>query len=83
MNSFGDYQQTKEFVSRHMTICLHLSKMYENRALEAVVDLEHRIVTTDPTDSKFKKLLKEVEKTLQNPNIEYFIFNIDIWIKFD
>lgn len=70
MNSFGDYQQTKEFVARHLNICLTLSKIYADRNLADVVELEHKISTTDPKDSKFSKLIGEVEKTLQNPAVE-------------
>ncbi|KAJ3309329.1 vacuolar sorting protein VPS33/slp1 [Boothiomyces sp. JEL0838] len=71
MNSFGDYQQTKEFVARHLNICLTLSKIYADRNLADVVELEHKISTTDPKDSKFSKLIGEVEKTLQNPAVEH------------
>ncbi|KAI8897404.1 Sec1-like protein [Globomyces pollinis-pini] len=70
MSSFGDYQTTKEAVSRHMSICLFLSKVFADRLLEEVVDLEQSLVMTDPTDGSFAKLLAKVDKILQNPNIE-------------
>ncbi|KAJ3270132.1 vacuolar sorting protein VPS33/slp1 [Terramyces sp. JEL0728] len=71
MNSFGDYQKTKEFVARHLNICLTLSKTYADRNLADVADLEHKLSTTDPKDSKFSKLLGEVEKALQNQSVDH------------
>jgi hypothetical protein len=70
MHSFGDYQATKEIVGRHMTMCLHVSKVFERRKLEGVVDLEQNLAITEASDSKFSKLIKQVDGILADPTIE-------------
>jgi hypothetical protein len=72
MTSFGDYAATKEAVSRHQNLCLGISRVFERRGLELVVDLEQDLIMTDPSDhSKFSKLVKRTIEMLSRPNMEY------------
>jgi syntaxin-binding protein 1 len=65
VTSFGDYQQTKEVVARHVSLCSVISKNFADRGLEPLVDLEQKIATEGSCK------LKEVEKVLSNPDLQY------------
>ena len=68
MDSFG---KAKEVYSRHVGLCEDITKLYADRQLEAVVDLEQRLVLTESTSKQFLKLFKEVQTLCSDPNIEY------------
>jgi syntaxin-binding protein 1 len=69
VTSFGDYQQTKEVVARHVSICSHVSKLFASRGLEPIVDLEQQIATQGYCKQK------EMERILVDPTIEYCFIN--------
>lgn len=70
MNSFGDYQATKESVSRHMNLCLGVSNVFAKRNLEGVVEVEQNLAIAESGDSKFNKLVKSFNACLGDVNIE-------------
>lgn len=73
MSSFGDYAVTKEALGRHQNLCLGVSKIYESRALEGVVEIEQDLITTCPhsDSSAFAKICKRVEGVLGDERVEY------------
>jgi syntaxin-binding protein 1 len=67
VTSFGDYQQTKDVVARHVTLCSLLSKTFSERGLEPLVDLEQKLAIEGSCKQK------ELEKVISDPNIQYLM----------
>jgi syntaxin-binding protein 1 len=74
LTSFGDYQDTKKIVSKHTSLCAHVSDIFKVRNLEVVVDLEQRIIHMDLNDHKeCKSIGKELDVLVQDRMIRYFL----------
>jgi Sec1 family len=70
MESFQDYAKTKEALARHVNICLRVSKVYESRGLERIVEFEQELVTSLKGDKSLKRVLKDIDLVLVDSSIE-------------
>lgn len=70
MESFQDYAVMKECLARHVNLCLRVSKVYEERRLERIVELEQDLVTVWREDKAFKKVLREIDLILVDSGVE-------------
>jgi hypothetical protein len=68
MESFG---KTKELIAKHVSLCNDISSVFARRGLEPVVDLEQRLALTESNNSKFGKLLQELQALISDPHLEY------------